>query len=56
MLEQFRTAFKGLGDASRATYTWDGKTEPILAQWGIVGWSRPGTRTSRPEARPSACD
>ena len=35
VLEQFRTAFKGLGDASRATR--DGKTEPILAQWGIVG-------------------
>ena len=37
VLEQFRTAFKGLGDASKATYTRDGKTEPILAQWGIVG-------------------
>jgi phosphonate transport system substrate-binding protein len=37
VVDRFRTAFRSLGDASKATYTRDGKTEPILAQWGIVG-------------------
>jgi phosphonate transport system substrate-binding protein len=37
VLDRFRAAFRSLGDASKATYTRDGKTEPILAQWGIVG-------------------
>lgn len=37
VVETFRAAFKGLGDTSKATYTREGKTEPILAQWGIAG-------------------
>jgi phosphonate transport system substrate-binding protein len=37
VVEKFRAAFKSLGDTSKATYTKDGKTEPILAQWGIAG-------------------
>ena len=37
VVDTFRAAFKSLGDTSRATYTRDGKTEPILGQWGVVG-------------------
>ena len=37
VVEKFRAAFKSLGDTSRATYTKDGKSEAILAQWGISG-------------------
>lgn len=37
-LENFRTAFRVLGDGQKATVkTKDGKEEPILAQWGITG-------------------
>jgi ABC-type phosphate/phosphonate transport system substrate-binding protein len=37
VVDKFRAAFKSLGDTSKATYTKDGKSEPILAQWGITG-------------------
>ena len=37
VVDKFRAAFKSLGDTAKATYTKDGKTEPILAQWGITG-------------------
>lgn len=37
VVDKFRAAFKSLGDTSKATYTKDGKTEPVLAQWGISG-------------------
>ena len=37
VVDKFKTAFKSLGDTAKATYTKDGKTEPILAQWGITG-------------------
>lgn len=37
VVDKFKAAFKNLGDTSRATYTKDGKTEPILSQWGIAG-------------------
>ena len=37
VLDKFRAAFKSLGDTSKATYTKDGKSEAILAQWGITG-------------------
>lgn len=37
VVDKFRAAFKNLGDTSKATFTKDGKTEPILAQWGISG-------------------
>lgn len=37
VVDKFRAAFRSLGDTSKATYTKDGKTEPILAQWGITG-------------------
>ena len=37
VVDRFRAAFKSLGDTSRATFTRDGKTEPILGQWGIAG-------------------
>ena len=37
VVDKFRAAFKSLGDTSKATYTKDGKSEAILAQWGITG-------------------
>lgn len=37
VVDKFRAAFKSLGDTSKATFTKDGKTEPILGQWGVVG-------------------
>ena len=37
VVDKFKAAFKNLGDAPKATVTKDGKTEPILAQWGISG-------------------
>ena len=37
VVDKFKTAFKNLGDTSKATYTKDGKSEAILAQWGISG-------------------
>ena len=37
VVDKFRAAFKNLGDTSKATYTKDGKSEAILAQWGITG-------------------
>lgn len=37
VVDKFRAAFKSLGDPQRATFTKDGKTEPILGQWGVVG-------------------
>ena len=37
VVDKFRAAFKSLGDAQKATFTKDGKTESILGQWGVVG-------------------
>jgi phosphonate transport system substrate-binding protein len=37
VVDTFRAAFKSLGDPAKATYTKDGKTEPILGQWGVTG-------------------
>lgn len=37
VVDAFRSAFKGLGDTTKATYVKEGKSEPILAQWGITG-------------------
>jgi phosphonate transport system substrate-binding protein len=37
VLDKFKAAFKDLGDAQKATFTKDGKTQPILAQWNVSG-------------------
>ena len=35
VLAKFKVAFQGLGDPQKATFTSNGKTQPILAQWGV---------------------
>jgi phosphonate transport system substrate-binding protein len=37
VLEKFRAAFKNLADPQKGVFTRDGKTQPILAQWGVSG-------------------
>lgn len=37
VLDKFKAAFKSLGDPEKATFAKDGKTQPILAQWGVSG-------------------
>ncbi|HEV2125107.1 MAG TPA: PhnD/SsuA/transferrin family substrate-binding protein, partial [Chloroflexota bacterium] len=37
VVDTFRGAFRALGDPQKGTFTKDGKTQPILGQWGISG-------------------
>ena len=37
VLDKFKAAFRDLGDAQKATFTKDGKAQPILAQWNVSG-------------------
>jgi phosphonate transport system substrate-binding protein len=37
VLGKFKAAFQALGDPQKATFTANGKTQPILAQWGVSG-------------------
>jgi len=37
VLDKFKAAFRDLGDPQKATFTKDGKSQPILSQWNVSG-------------------